>query len=117
MSPGRCGTKIFSAVLFSAGESQENRTVAPNAPVNCISMNPGASFGRMPANVSVRHRARVTAGFANDVEAVNQYAAVMYAPTANGTDAIRAREHPQMTESKPNAAMNSLNNCAEPVRT
>jgi hypothetical protein len=31
----------------------------------------------MPANVSVAARASVTAGLANDVEAVNQYAAVM----------------------------------------
>jgi hypothetical protein len=31
----------------------------------------------MPANVSEKERAIVTAGFANDVEAVNQYAAVM----------------------------------------
>ncbi len=40
-------------------------------------MNPGASAGRIPANVSVAERASVTAGLANDVEAVNQYAAVM----------------------------------------
>jgi len=31
----------------------------------------------MPLKVSVAARARVTAGFANDVDAVNQYAAVM----------------------------------------
>jgi hypothetical protein len=36
----------------------------------------------MPAKVSDIDRARVTAGFANEVEAVNQYAAVMYSPTA-----------------------------------
>jgi hypothetical protein len=30
--------------------------------------------GRMPAKVSVTERASVTAGFANDVDAVNQYA-------------------------------------------
>jgi len=40
-------------------------------------MNPGASAGRMPVNVSVRLRAIVTAGLAKDVDAVNQYAAVM----------------------------------------
>jgi hypothetical protein len=32
----------------------------------------------MPANVSLIDLAKVTAGFANEVEAVNQYAAVMY---------------------------------------
>ena len=31
----------------------------------------------MPLNVLVRLRANVTAGFAKDVDAVNQYAAVM----------------------------------------
>jgi hypothetical protein len=31
----------------------------------------------MPANVSENERARVTAGLANEVEAVNQYAAVI----------------------------------------
>jgi hypothetical protein len=31
----------------------------------------------MPANVSLSDRAIVTAGFANDVDAVNQYAAAM----------------------------------------
>jgi hypothetical protein len=40
-------------------------------------MNHGASAGRMPENVSVKERARVTAGFAKDMDAVNQYAAVM----------------------------------------
>ena len=40
-------------------------------------MKPGTSTGRMPAKVSLRLRAIVTAGFANEVEAVNQYAAVM----------------------------------------
>jgi hypothetical protein len=57
----------------------------------------------------------VTAGFANDVDAVNQYAAVMYAPTANGTPEGRVRTHPQITASRPNVAMNSLNTYAGPL--
>jgi hypothetical protein len=40
-------------------------------------MNAGASTGLMPDKVLLAERARVTAGFANDVEAVNQYAAMM----------------------------------------
>jgi len=40
-------------------------------------MNPGASAGRMPAKVLLSARAIVTAGLANEVEAVNQYAPVM----------------------------------------
>jgi hypothetical protein len=59
------------------GTSHRNSTVAALAPAICATMKPGASFGRIPANVSVAARASVTAGFANDVEAVNQYAAVM----------------------------------------
>ena len=35
-------------------------------------MKTGTSAGRMPENVSVSARAMVTAGLANEVEAVNQ---------------------------------------------
>ena len=55
-------------------------------------MKPGASAGRMPANVSLAARASVTAGLAKDVDDVNQYAAVMYAPTAKGTALGRRRD-------------------------
>ena len=41
-------------------------------PVVSAAMKPGASSGRMPAKVSVMDRANVTAGFANEVDAVNQ---------------------------------------------
>jgi hypothetical protein len=37
-------------------------------------MNPGASAGRIPANVSLADRASVTAGFAKEVDDVNQSA-------------------------------------------
>jgi hypothetical protein len=40
-------------------------------------MNGRTPAGAMPANVSDRERAMVTAGFANDVEAANQQAEVM----------------------------------------
>ena len=40
-------------------------------------MNAAIPAGAMPAKVSDSERAIVTAGFANDVEAVNQYAEVM----------------------------------------
>ena len=72
--------------------SQRNSAVAAAAPTSCATMNPGASAGRMPANVSVAARASVTAGLANDVDAVNQYAAVMYAPPRTGRQpSARAR--------------------------
>ena len=67
-------------------------------------------MGRIPANVSLNDLAIVTAGFANDVEEVNQYAAVMYAATANGTVVERSRELPQITDNRPKLATNSLRN-------
>ena len=39
--------------------------------------NIGTDDGTMPANVSDRVRPMVIAGFARDIEEVNQYAAVM----------------------------------------
>jgi hypothetical protein len=60
-------------------------------------MKPGTSVRRMPAKVTLAAHAIVTAGFANEVEAVNQYAAVKYAPTAKGTASERRPEHPRMT--------------------
>src|SRR5215475_5814826 len=105
-----------SAVRGRAGTSHRNSAVAVAAPMSWATMNSGASAGRMPAKVSVSVRATVTAGFANEVEDVNQYAPVMYAPTANGTAADRRREQLQITASKPNVATASLNACGSPWR-
>lgn len=54
------------------GMSHLKSAVAVPAPMSCAAMKAGASAGRIPANVSVAERASVTAGLANDVEAVNQ---------------------------------------------
>ena len=70
----------------------------------------------MPVNVSVNARATVTAGFAKDVEGVNQYALAMYAATAKGVAERRLREHAQITNKRPNVATNSLRTCAPPDR-
>src|SRR5205809_6300598 len=70
-----CGTITPLASSESAGTNQRKRTVAANAPINCAAINPGASAARMPAKVSVAALARVTAGLANDIDAVNQSAA------------------------------------------
>jgi hypothetical protein len=40
-------------------------------------MNAGTPAGAIPANVSDSERAMVTAGLANEVDEVNQYAAVI----------------------------------------
>lgn len=52
--------------------NQRNRSDAANAPASWKRMNPGTSEGRMPANVFVMARASVTAGFAKEVDEVNQ---------------------------------------------
>jgi hypothetical protein len=70
-------------------------------------MNPPVSAGRIPLNVFVSALASVTAGLAKDVDAVNQYAAVMYAPTTTGTADGLLRTHPQTTATRPNVATNS----------
>jgi hypothetical protein len=48
-----------------------------SAPTICAPMNGSTELGAIPANESENIRPTVTAGFANDVELVNQYAAPM----------------------------------------
>ena len=67
-----CGVSIDSESACDAGCNQRKSAVAPKAPANWAAINAGASAGRIPANVFVTERATVTAGFANDVDAVNQ---------------------------------------------
>ena len=55
--------------LFS---SQPNSATAVTVPASWAMMNKGADTGAMPAKVLDRLRATVTAGFANEVDAVNQ---------------------------------------------
>ena len=52
--------------------SQPRTAAAVTAPISWAPMNAGAFAGAMPLNVSVNERARVTAGLANEVDAVNQ---------------------------------------------
>jgi hypothetical protein len=99
-----------------AERSQRNRAVAPAAPKSWAAIKLGTSAGRMPLNVSVAALARVTAGLAKEVDAVNQYAAVMYVPTAKGTADERSREQPHITDSNPKVAINSLKTCEMPLR-
>src|SRR5262249_8277317 len=70
--PDRGGTTTSGADLGRAGTSHRKSPVAAAAPRSCATMKPGASAGRIPANVSEAARASVTAGLANEVEAVNQ---------------------------------------------
>ena len=59
----KCGT-------IEIGISQRKRIVPAKAPRSCATMKPGASTGRIPANVFVNARANATAGLAKDVRAV-----------------------------------------------
>ena len=58
--------------LGKVGINQRNSKVADIAPANCATMKPAESTGRMPTKVSLIERASVTAGSANEVDAVNQ---------------------------------------------
>lgn len=91
-----------------AGYSQQNTKVATMAPASWTRMNPGASVGRMPAKVLLALRAKVTAGLANEGDAVNQYAAVKQGQ--NGQTSPAALSHTVMMKSISGApaAANSL---------
>ena len=67
---GECDGVSHAAAFCSA--SRRNSIAPTTAPASCAAMNPGASAGRMPAKLSVRERPSVIAGFAKEVEAVNQ---------------------------------------------
>ena len=54
------------------GQSSAAVNTAASAPTPCAPRNAGTSPGVIPANVSDKERAIVTAGLAKDVEAVNQ---------------------------------------------
>jgi hypothetical protein len=57
---------------FHLRHSHRARSTAASMPANCARINAAAPAGAIPANVSEIERAMVTAGFANEVEAVNQ---------------------------------------------
>jgi len=62
----------FFADERNVGISQRNSNVAPRPPRNWARTKSGTSMGRIPANVSETDLAIVTAGFANEVDEVNQ---------------------------------------------
>src|SRR5689334_6373795 len=76
-------------------------------------MNAGSDAGAMPANVSLNMRPNAAAGFANDVEDVNQYADPMYAATAVETRLAGARA---MTSTRPAVATTSAIHWPAPPR-
>lgn len=61
--------------LRGSKASWTNRPMA--APTSWASTNPGTLGGAIPAKLSLNMRPNAAAGLANEVEAVNQYAAPM----------------------------------------
>ena len=104
--------------LFGEGLKITDQTAhATVAPKNWAMTKKGASSGRIPENVSEKQRAIVTAGFAKDVEAVNQYAAVIYKPTIKAKAFSLALIVANIVRIRPNVAITSEKNCASPVLT
>mgnify|MGYP004397521593 CR=1 FL=1 len=61
--------------------------------------------GCIPVKVSVSILPIVTAGFANEVEEVNQYAAVIYNPTAGAINSDLSVLTLKITNNKPKVAI------------
>lgn len=63
---------VVASALLHVRQSQRASMTAANIPTNCAAINAVTPAGAMPAKVSDNERATVTAGLANEVEAVNQ---------------------------------------------
>ena len=87
-------------------------------PINWLNMNIGALAGEIPAKVSEKVRATVTAGLAKLVDEVKKYAPAMYAATASATHcSLRDLTTPTITIKRPKVAMTSDNQISHPVRS
>ena len=82
-------------------------------PSNCPGIKYFIEIGAIPVNVSVRARANVTAGLANEVEEVNQYPAVINNATAIGIDLWSLFLRNSIVVMSPKVAMTSLKNISE----
>ena len=71
-------------------------------------MNGTINSGFIPVKVSLNPLAKVTAGFAKEVEDVNQYPAEIYNPTAGATARVLIFLTPRMVIIRPKVAINSL---------
>ena len=67
-------------------------------------INGNTPTGAIPVKVPVSILARVTAGFANEVDEVNQYAAVMYAAMLTGANWMFFRPANAITLMRPKVA-------------
>ena len=85
-------------------------------PIIWQKINRGTFAKLIPANVSDNDRAIVTAGFAKLVDAVNQYAEVIYNPTRVGMDFFWNFRPLNITSINPNVAIASEKPCDSPER-
>lgn len=71
----------------------------PNsAPAHCAAIKAGTPSGAIPAKLSVHSRPNAAAGFANEVDAVNQYAAFLspfYSAYFDFSYCLRIVQHPK----------------------
>jgi hypothetical protein len=77
------------------------------APTICTAINPPTLVQCIPENVLVKLLAIVTAGLANEVDEVNQYAEVIKKAMASGAVAEFFLLESEITEIKPNVAIPS----------
>src|SRR3954447_147544 len=63
-----------SAARPASGYNASTSAAPAAAPTSCAARKAGTEAGAIPANVSEKIRPMLTAGLANDVEEVNQYA-------------------------------------------
>ncbi len=68
----RAPARAKACYAFICVQSQRASASAASMPASCAATNAMTPPGAMPANVSEIERAMVTAGLANDVDAVNQ---------------------------------------------
>ena len=96
----------------------ESKVIATTKPMICITTNIGTDAGAMPAKESLKLRAMVTAGFASEVDDVNQYAPPIHTPTATGTESARGPlETRKMTSRSPTVATTSPSQILPPSLT
>ena len=71
-------------------------------------INGNINSGCIPVKVSLNALAKVTAGFAKEVEDVNQYPEEIYNPTAGAMARVLNFLTPRIVIIRPNVAINSL---------
>ena len=81
---------------------------------SCTNTKPNTSLGSIPTNVFVKLLAMVTAGFAKNVDDVNQYPAVTVMPTSIAILSFAYFKPKRITKSKTSVEINSLNNIPAP---